>query len=68
MLYFLIDSFIYSFIHLILIFSFSTAIETGSEETDQSSNKGPFIILGIIFVSALIAMTFVYTSFPELQP
>ncbi|XP_020894734.1 transmembrane protein 41B [Exaiptasia diaphana] len=40
------------------------------EEVDgqSSSNRGSFIILGVIFIASLAAMMFVYTSFPELRP
>ncbi|KAK3747620.1 hypothetical protein QZH41_013668, partial [Actinostola sp. cb2023] len=34
----------------------------------KTSNRGPFIILGILFISSLISMAFAYTSFPELRP
>lgn len=32
------------------------------------SNTGPFIALGLIFLASLVAMAFVYWSFPELRP
>jgi hypothetical protein len=61
---------VYTLVHFFyshFIFSFVIYVE-GSEEPNPSSNRGPFIALCIIFISALIAMTFVYTSFPELRP
>ena len=33
----------------------------------EEGNKGPFIILALIFLSSLAALVFVYWSFPELQ-
>lgn len=32
------------------------------------SNTGPFVVLGLIFVASLVAMAFVYWSFPNLRP
>ncbi|KAM7430218.1 Transmembrane protein 41B [Porites harrisoni] len=32
------------------------------------SNTGPFVALGLIFIASLVAMAFVYWSFPNLKP
>lgn len=41
-----------------------------SKETSQKveSNTGPFLFLGLIFLGSLVAMAFVYWSFPKLRP
>ena len=36
-------------------------------DSKAESNTGPFIILGLIFCTSLVAMAFVYLSFPELR-
>ncbi|XP_022778941.1 transmembrane protein 41B-like [Stylophora pistillata] len=40
------------------------------KETSQKSenNTGPFIVLGLIFFTSLVAIAFVYWSFPKLRP
>ncbi|XP_074638928.1 transmembrane protein 41B-like isoform X2 [Acropora palmata] len=43
-------------------------METASRKDSKTeSNTGPFIILGLIFCTSLLAMVFVYLSFPELR-
>ncbi|XP_058951325.1 transmembrane protein 41B isoform X1 [Pocillopora verrucosa] len=47
-----------------------TSPRSFKKETSQKSenNTGPFIVLGLIFLTSLVALAFVYWSFPKLRP
>jgi len=64
----LLINYIVSNCNISIFVSFNIPDIMDVEDGKTSSNRGPFIVLGLIFISSLIAMMFVYTSFPELRP
>ena len=44
------------------------SLESRTTAQQAESDTGPFVVLGLIFVASLVAMAFVYWSFPNLKP
>ena len=61
------DLFIPGLTFLITYHSCLFSLESRITAQQAESDTGPFVVLGLIFVASLVAMAFVYWSFPNLS-